>query len=539
MVLSALEKEDKQAFLFELMLVAAFKRNPRILTPDVKRTMKQDYNAAAHAVSRLKIAKVPFRNLLNAVLKLQKPEQIEEQVKAFLKAMRAAKQKIVHNPQITRFDKKLLTHWIRYVKKGNDKDLLELQRMAGSLSNSFIKDVFTPKAENPNEAKKSVQRLVQKLVRRSGDKLTIDEAQELRKKKPALYKEYLKKRKAYLQISKNKLMQMVRKYEKGLMPIVEAKQALSHGGYVDFLPEGLSGHVLVGEHGKLYTLGGHLINGVPTGKSTWNPKYIDSENNTYCLTAHNPNGDQRYYRMDYRKQKNIEKFEKVSDLIDNIKTIRRKWEHDLMASRLTPRKICAAIIEIVFLTAARVGTIEKQHTGISTLLSKNIKIKGNVIVFDYYGKKGIHQKHIIKATTPQAKALLPLLEQLKEDKSPNDLVFTWESKWIMSARINKYLKGIGSPVTIHKIRTLRGTLLASKLLDPEAVKGKSDNVINKYVKETLQKVGALLGHMSGDKVTAMTAIKYYILPSVLVDFYKKTKTIPSASIEKAIELNSF
>jgi len=541
-VIAALDEEDVHAFLFELMFVAAFKKDPKLLTPDIKRMMKQDYKAAAHAVSSMKIAKVPFRNLLNAVLTAKKAEQIDDKLKAFLKAMRAAKQHLIHNPQFTRFDKQLLTNWIRFVRRGNPKALLKLQQMAGSLSNSFIRDIFTPKAENPQEARKAVQKFVQKLTRRSGDKLTLPEAQALREKKPALYKQYLKSRKAYLQISKNKLLQIVRKAGR-TMPIVEAKQALSHGGYVDFLPEGLANHVLVDEHGKLHTLSGRLINGVPTGKAVWNPKYDDSTDNAYCFTAHAPGGttDQRYYTVDYRKQSNVEKFEKVSDLIDKIKTVKRKWEMDLMFKRLTPRKIYAAIIEIVFQTAARVGTVESKHNGISTLLNKNIKIKGNTIIFDYQGKGkngGIHQKHIIRCMTPQTKSLLQLIEQLKEGKSPNEDVFTWEGKWIQSVKVNKYLKGIGSPVTIHKIRTLRGTLLAGKLLDPAAVKGKSDKEVNKYVKETLKKVGALLGHVSGDKITALTSIKYYIDPAVLVDFYKKVGAIPSATIEKAIQTNS-
>lgn len=539
-VLAAFDEEDKHAFLFELMFVAAFKHNPKLLTPDVKRMMKQDYPAAAHAVSAMKIAKVPFRNLLNVTLTAKKPEQIDDKVKAFLKAMRAVKHKIAHNPQLTRFDKQLLTNWIRYVKRGKEKAFFKLQQMAGSLSNSYIKGIFTPQAENPQAAKKAVQHVVQKLARRSDDKLTIPEAQKFREEKPKIYKEYLSRRKEYLKVSKNKLMQMARKSKNGMIPIAEAKQALVHGGYFDFLPDGLSNHVLVDEHGKLHTLSGRLINGVPTGKAIWNPKYDDATDNAYCFTAHAPGGttDQRYYTVDYRKQSNVEKFEKVSDLVDTINSVRRKWENDLMSKRMNPRKICAAIIEIVFLTAARVGTVVSKPTGISTLLNKNIKIKGTTIVFDYSGKKGIHQKHVVKCTTPPTKSLLQLIAELKEGKSPNELVFTWEGQWIRATRINKYLKSIGSPVTIHKVRTLRGTLLASKLLDPEAVKGKPDNQINKYVKEVLKKVGALLGHMSGEKITSSTAIRYYISPSILVDFYKKTGAVPSASIEKTIEMNT-
>jgi hypothetical protein len=57
---------------------------------------------------------------------------------------------------------------------------------------------------------------------------------------------------------------------------------------------------------------------------------------------------------------------------------------------------------------------------------------------------------------------------------------------------------------------------------------------DKWVKESLTKVGDALHHRSGTKVTAMTAIKSYIDPGLLVNFYEDLglrvpKWVPSSA----------
>jgi hypothetical protein len=59
--------------------------------------------------------------------------------------------------------------------------------------------------------------------------------------------------------------------------------------------------------------------------------------------------------------------------------------------------------------------------------------------------------------------------------------------------------------------------------------------VHKWLETELLKIGAELGHMSGDKITSNTAIQNYISPEILGEFYAKLGIRPSAKVQKAID----
>ena len=108
--------------------------------------------------------------------------------------------------------------------------------------------------------------------------------------------------------------------------------------------------------------------------------------------------------------------------------------------------------------------------------------------------------------------------------------------------INKYLKSIGVPagVTIHKFRTLRGTMLAATALGKSPFKNRATQpsaaVVNAWLKKQLEAVAKELGHFTNGKLTINTAIQNYIDPQLLEDFFKDAQVRPNAVIARSILL---
>ena len=164
----------------------------------------------------------------------------------------------------------------------------------------------------------------------------------------------------------------------------------------------------------------------------------------------------------------------------------------------------------------------------STLLLKQLKALPNGFEFNYVGKKGTHQHHVIIGTTPSNKRVIANIKNFIKGKKPTDLVFTDRGRKLTGASVNGYLKSIGVPsgITIHKFRHLAGTKLALSLLAKAPFKkadAPTQTAVEKWLKEEMKIVGEQLHHRigSGDnqKVTGMTAISAYISPQILKGFF--------------------
>jgi DNA topoisomerase IB len=155
-----------------------------------------------------------------------------------------------------------------------------------------------------------------------------------------------------------------------------------------------------------------------------------------------------------------------------------------------------------------------------------LDIKPGMVEFNYSGKKAAEQHHEFKTTTVEGKKVGAVLKELVKGKGANDLVFTYGGKPVGRSSVNSYLRSLGIEITAHKFRQLAGTKIAMGVLGKAPFKAADmpkQAAVDKWVKEELTKVGTVLHHRSGTKITAMTAIKSYIDPSVITSFYEKLK----------------
>lgn len=406
----------------------------------------------------------------------------------------------------------------------------------------FIEDLG--EQETQGDLLAELRNLTKKMVGKQKTNLTAPEKkkyQEHKNKKGVQHKDYarfLELRREVTRVYKQNLKQLVRNSGEATIKVSDALHYFKQHAMEHNLPPGYVGRV--DENGGFYTKDGRKVGSIPMGKLTMNPSYSHGDD-TFVLTVLTDAGNmQRVYTDTYRKAKTSKKFDTVGKFIPVLKKVRSAWRKKLKTGVKTVEGVAATLAELVYITSARVGsdrgeTAGEKTFGITTVQVRHLSFKGKNLHIRYAGKKGGLQHHVVEPNSATSKQVLANISKLLVGKKKTDKVFTVGTKAVRGGTINKMLKSMGVPegFTVHKLRTVRATLLAKELLD-DFDPSMSDTEANKWVIERMKEVGLELGHFSGEKVTASTAITHYIDPSVFAAFYKKHNLRAPAVIMKAI-----
>ena len=153
----------------------------------------------------------------------------------------------------------------------------------------------------------------------------------------------------------------------------------------------------------------------------------------------------------------------------------------------------------------------------------------------YLGKDAVPQVHILEPISTISKLLIKNLDILLEGKTKTDRVFIYEyagkEKPMTAKLVNLWFKKLGSEVTVHKLRHVKGTELFKQLMleNESKIFNKKPSLTeaqyNLVFKKLATKVGAMLGHVRGvgkqQKVTPSTAIANYIDPGIMIDYFNR------------------
>jgi hypothetical protein len=319
--------------------------------------------------------------------------------------------------------------------------------------------------------------------------------------------------------------------------------------------DGYKGHIGVDRKGNisLYTDSGRLLMGniAPGSKVTMNIKYnAEQDDSFYCMyKAPKAVAYSRIYSTSFKQAMNEIKHEKTTSNASNVSRWVKAWERDLI-NKDPMRHVPATVAMILYLTSARVGTSKDNrslkggaHTyGISTLRKQHVRISSASIIFNYVGKKGMHQKHVLKLNTKVNKRLATILKWLLDGKNKDDLVFSFPRPLSKAGTIQEvnpaffrsYLKSTGVTINPHALRHIRGTELTMKLLGENEWKptAKAKTLTAKqrdaedFIKtKILTQVANLLGHKvtkDGKQVPQWrTSVTSYVNPAVLIEWFKE------------------
>lgn len=444
-----------------------------------------------------------------------------------------------------------------YLRTDSPNALTKIQKFAGIVHSPYVSRRMVPEEGSQKETGDALRKLIYQMVGRDDTALTIEEAEQTRELHPDLYKQYLAYRRTHTKIWKDAIVAYVRRSGHELVPYQELLAYLEANGIDHMLPLGFTGQI--NDEGKLYTNKGQLIDGVPSPMQfptvKMNPNYGKPNGGSAVFLAIRSDGTAGpyFYTVEYKKAAAREKFANVADLSDKMEGIRKRWLSDVKRFN-DQQPICVAslVLEIMFQFSARVGTgngnTGGQSTyGVSTLLVKHASVdaSGN-IVLRYLGKGAVKTVHKIMKSDPQQKILIQPLMQLMEGKSPKDRLFTVmrpNGKFfgVTPAQVNNAFHSFGAPsgVTVHKIRTYRGTKLFQQLIKQMVDSGKvpkNEKDAMTIYKKIGEQVGKLLNHVrttsGGTKVTGSTALLNYIDSTVQIALWREWGFRPPKFLEK-------
>ena len=362
------------------------------------------------------------------------------------------------------------------------------------------------------------------------DFTTTDDRKQAAEKFPELYAQYRDIFKKFDLSWKIALSNFVRGSGEKTVPYQDVINEFKEKGIDHLLPVGFTGRI--DAIGRWYTQFNELMNINPGGAQyptvRMNPNYEEGSSVWVCQ-AIQANGvpGQRGYSVASKESNSDEKFSKVSrDFLPIVEKLRKKWLQQLKQfDEKEPTTVACLILEELFQTSARIG-------GFMSCTKKSYAPISGGFQLNYIGKDSIPTKHKYVGRDPISKHVVQCMVTLAEDKKPNDWLFTYmndrgEKKRMQEAFVRATFRQLGSPVTVHKLRTYNGTKLFNQQMAKvfEKFKDLSAKDAMKILKEMATNVGKMLNHVRTTSegitvATPSTALSAYIDASSQVEFFQ-------------------
>lgn len=434
-----------------------------------------------------------------------------------------------------------------YLSTDSETALNYIRKNAIVFNSPVLAQIFVPPI--PPSDTTALRKTVRNLVGRDGTHLTVPELNMLKETNPEQYEKYATLRKEHNASFKAALTNYVRKAGKKLLDYETVFSAMYEQGFTHSMVPGFKG--LVDDQGRWYTKQGELIAGVPNlstySRVVMNPR-TDPEA-AWEFKAIKPDDTYAYfYTANFRRQQSNSKYEHVAELLRSMPAIRAKWLVHVKKFDISKKlSVCAVVLEVLYSYAARIGSAPGRGAG--TLLVKNASITQQGVNLAYIGKDSIPTKHVIKSSeSVEHKYLVIALRKLMEGKTPSSWLYTAEVNGklikVTPADVNKAFHLFGAPddVTVHKMRTCRGTTLFRQLMDKDEQEHRppatEKEAILRY-KAMTEQVGKLLNHKRGvgsvtEKVTGTTAALSYIDSGLQIELWSRWGFRPPVALEKLL-----
>ena len=225
---------------------------------------------------------------------------------------------------------------------------------------------------------------------------------------------------------------------------------------------------------------------------------------------------QYLYHQTHVKRGERRKFARLLKFAETLPQMRRLIARDLRKTDLGRERVMACILRILSTCLIRPGSevyaSENGSFGLATLRRRHVRVRGDLVQFDFRGKSGIEQHRELKErqVARVIRALLrdPAKEVFKYQNG--DLEFVD----VKSRHINEYIKEVmGARFSAKDFRTWAGTLVCACALAragremPDTRTGKKKKIVQ-AIKETAEALGN----------TPAVCRSAYICPDVLNSF---------------------
>lgn len=227
-------------------------------------------------------------------------------------------------------------------------------------------------------------------------------------------------------------------------------------------------------------------------------------------TARDARGRKQYrYHADWMALRGENKFGLLLDFGQRLPRLRRQVQGRLREHAVDRERVIAALVRLLDRTWMRIGHREYARSngsyGLSTLLCRHVKVKGDALLLSFPGKSGV--RHQLAVRDDRVAALVRRCRDL-----PGQELFGYEDEAgephrIDASDVNDWLATAGGPTCSAKVfRTWHASVLALDLLLDHARAGTAPA---EALKQTIKDVAARLGN------TVAVCRKSYIHPAVL------------------------
>ncbi len=224
-----------------------------------------------------------------------------------------------------------------------------------------------------------------------------------------------------------------------------------------------------------------------------------------------------YHERHVRAQE-LKKFRRIIKFAEALPKMRKAISRHLRQPDLGKERVLASILRILSTCFMRPGShvyaSENGSYGVATLRSKHIKVRGDVMQFDFPGKSGVRQQRELK-DRQVAKVVRALLKQ------PGAEIFKYQNGdgafvKVTSRRINEYVKEVmGEKFSAKDFRTWAGTLVCASALAREGTEDpKQGSDRKRKVVAAIKETAELLGN------TPAVCRSSYVCPDIIKSFEK-------------------
>jgi DNA topoisomerase I len=231
---------------------------------------------------------------------------------------------------------------------------------------------------------------------------------------------------------------------------------------------------------------------------------------------------QSLYHANHVRRQEARKFRRLIKFAEALPIIRATIASDIKQPSLGREPVMAAMLRILSTCFLRPGShvyaSENGSFGLATLRPRHVKVKGDVVEFDFIGKSGVQQRHQLKdrQVSEIVRSLLkqPSLEVFKYQNDDGEFVN------VTRHHINDYIREVmGENFSAKDFRTWAGTLIcacALARLGTEIVEKSASR--KRKVVEAIKETADILGN------TPAVCRSSYICPEIIHNF-EKGKTI--------------
>jgi DNA topoisomerase I len=241
---------------------------------------------------------------------------------------------------------------------------------------------------------------------------------------------------------------------------------------------------------------------------------------------------QYLYHPRWRERRDQAKFDDMVAFARSLPALRERIDEELTAGDLSLDHVCACAVRLLDRGFFRVGgedyAVRNASYGLATMKKGHVRLRGDVLVFDYPAKSG--KRRVQAVVDPEVAAVV---QRLKRRRGGGDELLAYKRgrHWadLRSEEINAWLKdATGRDVSAKDFRTWGATVLAAVALAVSEAAPATKAARKRAIRRAIDEVARYLGN------TPAVARASYIDPRVL-DRYRAGETIDRTLIAAAAD----